>query len=455
MRLLATAFVTVLAFSCCAVAAEEMPAAPSPAVEELQRQIEQLRKEYSEKIAELERKINDMASRQEAGEESDIRQSAEKAAQASGEEEAAELPESAAFASGALGLQALNPEISVVGDAVSWFGKSDTESRRSDLGFRELGIHFESYLDPYSKLKASVPVSSEGVELGEAYLTRYDIGRGLNLTLGKFHQQFGVVNRWHEEGLDQTSYPLALRNIFGGPLESTGFSLDWLGAGSGSATHGLTVQLVNGANERLFAGNARNFPSLLVHYKNYRDLSKDTYFEVGFTGLAGRNDEWQVGSDVVSRKLWTRALGIDLTLLWEPTEAMRYRNWIWRTEGYFLDKRLLAPDGSGRDTVRAWGAYSYFQRKVSRTTEIGTRLDYFKPDHKSYADTYSDLLGPVAVPAAGARQWQLSPYLTWWQSEWVRWRLEYNRLWGTHLPEDNRLFLQCTFAAGPHKHERY
>ena len=150
-----------------------------------------------------------------------------------------------------------------------------------------------------------------------------------------------------------------------------------------------------------------------------------------------------------------RALGADLTLLWEPTEAMRYRNWLWRTEAYYLRKNILAPDGSGKDALNTWGAYSYFQRKVSRTTEIGARLDYFRPDVKGYADVSGLSLSPLAVTTPDARQWQISPYLTWWQSPWVKWRLEYNHRWGRGLPDDDKLFLQCTFAAGPHKHERY
>jgi hypothetical protein len=265
------------------------------------------------------------------------------------------------------------------------------------------------------------------------------------------------VNRWHVPSLDQVEFPLALRQIFGGPLVSTGVSFDWLVPKFSTGTQMLTVQLTNGANERLFGQNSTNFPSLLAHYKNYRDISKDLYFECGVTALAGRNDEWQLSplaapAFTETSRLWTAVYGFDLTYLWEPTDAMRYRNWIWRTEGYYLKKRLLAPNGSGPDTINAWGAYSYFQSKVSRTTEIGVRADYYKPDVKSYANAS---LSPLAVTTLGAHQWQISPYITWWQSPWVKWRLEYDHRWGKGLPGDDKIFVQCTFAAGPHKHERY
>lgn len=429
-------------------------------IQMLQKQLEELRKEYSDTISELEHKIEELKSKEESKEEAEIRRAAEEAAGTPEEETTEEVSEETVFKSGALGLQALNPEISVVGDSVSWYGDTEDEPRRSDFGLRVFGIHFESYLDPYSKLKACVPVTKDGTELDEAYLTRYDIGKSLNLTVGKFHQQFGVVNRWHVPSLDQVEFPLALRQIFGGPLESTGFSLDWLMPKFGTSTQMLTFQLTSGSNDRLFGQNSTNFPSILAHYKNYRDISKDLYLEAGLTALAGRNDEWQISSPIgtllsETDRLWTTVYGFDLTLLWEPTSAMRYRNWVWRTEGYFLKKRLLAPDGSGPDTINAWGAYSYFQSKISRTTEIGVRLDYYKPDVKSYADIPELSLSPLAVTTPEAHQWQVSPYITWWQSEWVKWRLEYNYRRGKGLPSDNRLFIQCTFAAGPHKHERY
>jgi hypothetical protein len=430
-------------------------------IEAIQRQLDELRRQYSEKISELERKIEQLGSQSQTDEEADIRRAAEESVGPIEEEESTERSsEETVFKSGALGLQALNPEISVVGDSVSWYGDTEGSKQRSNFGLRVLGVHFESYLDPYSKLKACVPVNEGGAELGEAYLTRYDVGKNLNLTLGKFHQQFGVVNRWHVPSLDQVEFPLALRQILGGPLVATGASFDWLLPGSGNSSQGAMLQITNGENPRVFGQNARNYPSALLRYTNYRDLSKDKYLEMGLTTLAGQNNLWTVnqpGTGILTedRDLWTWMLGADLTLLWEPTEAMRYRNWLWRSEAYYLHKNILAPDGSGKDSLNAWGAYSYFQRKVSRTTEIGARVDYYRPDVKSYANVSGLSLSPLAVTTSGAYQWQVSPYITLWQSPWVKWRLEYDHRWGNGLPGDDRLFIQCTFAAGPHKHERY
>lgn len=366
------------------------------------------------------------------------------------------------FVSGALGLQALNPEISVTGDFLSSYRAGSHVMAHFENSFRGLGLHLEAYLDPFSKFKAAVPISSGGAELGEAYFTRFGLLSNVSFTLGKFRQQFGVVNRWHKHAVDQVDFPLPLRQIFGpGGLNQVGFSAEWQMPPLGRSAQGLTFELTNGQNPAQYAENTKNVPSLLLRYKNYQDLSKDTYLEIGLTGLAGRNDTWTVPDSLgypltKTENLWTTVLGADLTLLWEPTDRMRYRNWVWRTELYLANKKILAPDGSGESTVSAWGAYSYYQTKVSRTLDLGARLDYYEPDVKAYAGSPGSLLWPLATSESAAKQWLSVAYLTWSQSPWVHWRLEWDHQVNHNLgPDDNTFWLQCVFAAGPHKHERY
>lgn len=367
-----------------------------------------------------------------------------------------DMAEDVSFKAKGLSLQALNPEISVTGDMVACYREQDGVTERAKFDFRCVGLHFESYLDPYSRFKAAIPVNENGAELGEAYFTRFGAAKGLSFTLGKFRQQFGVVNRWHKHGLDQVDFPLPLRMIFGdGGLNQTGVSLDWTMPEFGNALQELTFQITEGKNERLFGGNTKSTPSVLGHYKNYRDISKDTYVEFGLTGLIGWNDEWNLSGDVVEHESRPASVfGADMTLLWEPTERMRYCNFVWRSEAYLLNKEVLAFDGSGEDTLNAWGVYTYLQSKVSRTWDVGVRADYYRPDSKRYADAGS--LSPLAVTEDGAYRWQIGPYVTWHQSPWVRFRLEYNHQDGCNMDEaDDCLMFQCIFAAGPHKHERY
>ncbi|MBT7067024.1 MAG: hypothetical protein HN919_12020 [Verrucomicrobia bacterium] len=211
-------------------------------------------------------------------------------------QEAKEETREETFTSGAMGLQKLNPEISVTGDLL-WSGTdSETTDKKSDFILRGLGIHAEAYLDPYTRFKAAFSMDEHDMHLGEAYMTRFGILPNVNLTLGKFRQQFGVVNRWHKHGLDQVDFPLALRQIFGpGGLNQTGGSLDWTMPEVVGCSQELLVQVTDGENGRVFAENAENNPSVLGRYKVFRDLTTSTYAELGFSGLYGRNNEWAVG----------------------------------------------------------------------------------------------------------------------------------------------------------------
>jgi hypothetical protein len=425
---------------------------------DLQSRIVEMERRHAEEMRTLREEIRALRDAQASpvvtpdDELADLRRRAE--AEAARAQEPKEEEKEVAFTAKGLSLQALNPELSVTGDMLTTYRHQEGSSQHSNTRFRSLGLHLESYLDPYTRFKAAVPFYNGGAELGEAYMSRYGLLEGFNLTFGKFRQQFGVVNRWHKHGLDQTDFPLALRQIFGeGGLNQTGFSFDWVLPRLGNASQELTTQVTNGENARLFSGSTLSTPSVLLHYKNYRDLTPSTYLELGLSGIFGWKDDWTIApngtAETVHDRQAARVLGMDLNLVWEPTDRMRYRNVIWRSELYLLDRDVLVPDGSGRDSLSAWGAFTYLESKLNRKLDLGIRLDYFKPDQKDY------LLAPHAYRDDVSR-WQVSPYLTFQQSPFVKYRLEYSHLdrQGSEPAEDSLTF-QLIFAAGPHKHERY
>ena len=434
---------------------------------ELQNRMDEMKKEYENEIKALKEKIDKLSPAEAVTEEVKSEEEADylrKLAEslAGKEEEPKKTPEETVFKFGGLSLQKLNPEISVSGDFVSHYRNQSGTRERSDTSIRGLELNFQSYLDPFSRLKATTHIHDEEIHLEEIYLTRFSIFENTNLDLGRFRQQFGVVNRWHEDALDQVEYPLALRNIFGDEgINQTGASLEWILPKWGDAHQGLTFQVTNTENERLFGGDSLGNPSLLLHYKNYRDLTRDAYLEFGLSGLFGWNDEWDVdkGGPTLETEydaLGTQVYGADLSFLWEPADKALYRNVEWRSELYFLNRDILAPDNSGRDTLNAWGAYSYLQTKAARNLDIGIRYDYFQPDTKGYANVPDASLAPLAYTADGAYRWQICPYITWWQSEFVKFRLEYDYADGRGMENpEHLLMLQLIFAAGPHKHERY
>ena len=346
------------------------------------------------------------------------------------------------FKSGQRSLQAINPEISVTGDMFGQYitnNNNFTKSERSGFYFRTLGIHFQAGLDPFSFAKAAVEFSPGGVELGEAYMTLSKFVSHISLTAGKFRQQFGIVNRWHVHSLDQQDFPLALKTIFGEDgLNQIGISLDWTMPAFTSDANDLIIQITNGQNKNLFSGDLFSFPSVLGHFKNYWDLSQNTYLELGFTGMIGKNNlrGYDANGNLLLEDTRTTTLGgVDLTLFWQPVNQALYKSFTWRTELYYANKELL------NDRIKTWGGYSYVEYKFAEQWQIGTRFDYTQPFEINNSSKYS---------------YQVVPYITWWQSHWVKMRLQYNYLNGSELSNAvSTLRLQMVWAVGPHKHDRY
>ena len=354
----------------------------------MQRQMGEMQRRHEKEIKSLNERIRSLrdgkGTAMESEEELDLlrRLAATEAAQKLDGES---LDPAKTFKAGGLSLQSLNPEISVTGDLLAFYRSQEDNRQRSHADFRTLGLHFESYLDPYTKFKAAVPVSPGGAALGEAYMTHYGMADGLNVTFGKFRQQFGVVNRWHKHGLDQVDFPLALREIFGnGGLNQTGVSLEYTLPELLGSSQELTLQVTNGENPRLFSGNMLGTPSLLMRYKNFRELNEDTYFEFGLSALAGWRDAWEVWRTGVPETEYDTARDCYFTY-WDKVEreySIPYHPNV--TMGWDPSPRTVQSDaylnvGYPFTATLANNTPESFQQALEM---VKTRVDQRSPEHK-------------------------------------------------------------------------
>ncbi len=391
----------------------------------------------STRIKELEQRIKTLEEKIAQNELEKLLQEAENAAKEKKEEKKIKT-----FKGGQRSLQAINPEMSVTGDMYGLYignEKHYTESLRSGAHFRVLGLHLQSNLDPFSLAKVALEFTPDGFELGEAYMTLTRVLPSVSLTIGKFRQQFGVVNRWHAHGLDQFDYPLALTTILGEDgLNQAGLSFDWLMPAFLGDANSFIVQFTNGQNEQLFGGEFFSFPAVLAHFKSYTDLTTNTYLEFGLTGMLGRNDKngYIDGELHTEPYRSTKLAGFDVTLFWQPVNKALYRSFLWRSELFYADKSL--PDNN---RITAYGGYSYMEYQFNERWQAGFRFDYTQPFTINNKDEYL---------------YQLVPYITWWQSHWVKFRLQYNYLAGKAMNiAEHFIRMQMVWAMGPHKHERY
>ena len=323
-------------------------------------------------------------------------------------------------------LSVLNPEISATGDVVG----SYLAPAGGDNGFRatprEFEFSFQSALDPYTYTKIFATYEEEipiagleedagdstaahggGFEIEEGYLYWVGLPGALGLKVGKFRQE---IDR-----------PLAAVTFLGHDgLIQTGLSLTSPALSIGPSTQSVFLEATQGTNEALFEHS--DDLSFLGRVQSFWDVSPDTYVQVGATAVTGSNGD---------TALDTRLLALDFTFHWAPRARSIYRSFELKSEWFFARQ--------DRDGTRSTGNGGYGQAnfRLDRRWVLGTRVDY--------VEGYDG-----ATPIL-----QVVPSISWWQSEWVRLRLQYNLVKPQGIAASHTLMLQFVWAMGPHKHETY
>jgi hypothetical protein len=346
-------------------------------------------------------------------------------------------------------LQALNPEISVTGDLFGQVIKGRTN--HEDFFAREFEIAIQSNLDPFSRAKIFITRHAPGGEITpfdtglsgeegtalnveEGYMEWVKLPLNLGLKVGLFHQQFGMLNRWHSHAYPFQSRDLPNLAFFGEePLAGTGLSLHYLApfGGGGAGTYEATVEVTRSQNELLWGTSDR--PSVLVNLNGFWQLSASSDLNVALTRV---NASYEDVDNLFDRVVY----GGEVAFTWRPPSRASYRGFNFHGGVKVVDG-LVALDGTrspgGKDQAK--GYWTMAELRLGYSWLAGARYDWTENPHDPKQT--STLLAPT---------------LTWWQSEFVRVRAEYDLLGRSFMDgHDGRLFLQVTFSMGPHKHETY
>ena len=344
------------------------------------------------------------------------------------------------FVGRARSLQALNPEISLNGDL---YGSIHSDNPRSENFIpREFEFSFVSALDPYARAKVFLTVEEDGgrievfpgdlreadgaaVGVEEGYVEWVALPGGLRLKVGRFFQQFGQLNRWHSHALHFQSRSLPHLAFIGeGALAQDGASVHWLLPTGGSGAYEATVELTRSRNEVLF-GEAHSL-SYLGHMNAFWQLSPSTDLDLGLSALFGDYRD-------VDGRYDNRLFGAEMAFNWAPPQQSLYRGIVVRGGVMLSDPEAVR----GLRGESAWGIWSLAEIKLSQQWVAGGRYDWVENPED---------------PSESA--WLASPTLTYWQSEYVRLRAEYDIL-GNPGKTTRQFTLRITFAMGPHKHETY
>lgn len=329
------------------------------------------------------------------------------------------------------------PEIGVIADfvATACESKSDLEGNNR-LAAREVEIVVGGYVDPYSRLDATLAFSDfEATSLEEAYLTRWGLPFDLTARVGRFSPRAGKQAALHRDSLETVDEPLVIRNFFGveGYRKS---GVDFARALEGPA--GLFIEpsvgvLEGGVGEggNLF-GATRRRPTFISHLKTAKDLTDSSTLEFGLTHMAGSKD--------ADAAFEVNMVGVDATYI----NRLNGINRLKLQSEFFLqhrDEAFSINETTGANTQfdrNPWGAYALAEYKFAPRWAIGARGDHVR------------IVDAVATRHADSG---FSTFLTFFQSEWARWRLQYRHEERAQQKDEEAFFLQGTFALGTHKHK--
>ncbi len=321
------------------------------------------------------------------------------------------------------------PEIGVVADTVLKLtsSKKDVEGNNR-LSLRELELVFGSNVDPFSRLDTTISFSdSESPSLEEAYLTRFGLPLNTTARIGKFKPKVGKVLGTHRDSLDTVDEPLVIQRYFGSEgMNKAGVDftkiLDFPLPVTQQVVFGV-IQGGNGDGGTAF-GTTGKAPTIYGHLKNYKDLSDTMGLEVGTSYMAGSKDE----NPNFDSQIW--AIDATLTKHLNANQDIKLQG-----EVFNLDrKKTVNADGN------LWGAYGLLDFHFKPQWSAGFRYDYVQLVDNPVTNPHEVDYGETG-------------YLTFYQSEFARWRAQYTHTTLATGKNDNTVYLQGTFAIGDHKHK--
>lgn len=321
-------------------------------------------------------------------------------------------------------------EISAVADTVftSTSSKEDEEGANR-LSVRELALILGGQIDPLSRLDAIIAFSDfEEVMLEEAYLTRAGLPFDSTARLGRIKPNVGQALKVHRHHLETVDEPIVIQRYFGvegmsksGLDITTPIDLPW------SMNPEMTLGVLEGGNgeDGTAFGTTSRAPTLYSHLKNDVNLTDTTALELGVSHMAGSGGD-EPGFDA-------QIIGADVALIQQFGEqALK-----WQNEVFNLNRRKSVDvDGN------LWGAYSLLDYRFHPQWSAGFRYDYAELVDNPEENPHNADIGQTG-------------YVTFHQSEFARWRLQYNHAHLAGGKDDHTVYVQGTFVIGDHKEHEY
>lgn len=357
-------------------------------------------------------------------------------------------------------------------------------------------------VDPYFRGQGNIIyfIDSGGesqLELEEAYLESLSLPANLQLKAGQYFTEFGRHNPTHPHAWSFVDTPLVNARFLGPDgLRNPGARVSWLAPTPFYSEAFLSVQNSHGETASSFrseGGHAHGeeekeeVPFAFRHPDNDRgvgdlgDLLYSTRYAVSFDltpqqvlllgGSAAFGPNSRGGEEAGETD--TQIYGVDLTWKWKSakhsggfpfvawqTEAMLRRYDVgafdWAETGEVVDQDTGLPAILSGETLTDYGLYSQLSYGFKKGWVGAVRVDYVTGERGDYEkrDLLFDGEALGRDPLRTSR-WRLSPSLTWYPTEFSKFRLQYNYDDRRGFGADHSIWLQCEFVLGAHAAHKF
>ena len=297
---------------------------------------------------------------------------------------------------------------------------------------REVELSLFGQIDPYARADVRIEASEDKpgtettVSLAEATLTLLTLPYGTQAKLGQMRNRFGWSNPIHEHDLPWVDRPDVYRVFFGEDgLVEKGAEGTWV---PDFLPFYLQVLggIFDGDNETAFGRGVLTHPLATGRVMAFFDLTDTMALQVGASVANGETNE----------RLRSTLVGYDLKFKYRP-DGWLHPLLTLSTEGIYSMREV-----ERGDTRDSFGWYGWGEVQPWRRWAFGVRYD------------------STQYPANPGYQWAVGPYVSFYPSEFLRFRLAYKHTDRTtrDLFNNNggsgRLmdewFFQATFVLGAH-----
>jgi hypothetical protein len=358
-------------------------------------------------------------------------------------------------------LSALNPAITVFGNFV---GRGDNMRVYNEDGdrisnkfnLREVEVDFRAAIDPYAdgvfiaSLESETPGQfSASVEEAYAVIKKFPFldepPLGLKLKAGRFRPLFGRFNIVHTHDLPTTFRSLPTAEFMG----EEGFIQNGMSANFFIPTPWDNESSLDGTFEVLGGGDIAISPdinsriSLLGHLRWYRTLGDGHDLQLGWSSYYSPANNRAKSADFH---------GVDFMYRWKPFRQGEYKSFLFGGEVMFA--RRAYPNASEPADVER--AITLRELLPGKGRPFGySLLGQWQFNQRTYAGLRWDQTTTLYNP--GLMRRSITPYVTYYFSEFLRARVSYEHRWSDLFTENGRnsFFFELNWVFGSHPPEPF